>query len=221
MNYFTFMDRLFAKFYCTKLTKMRVGIKPINQIANSDYFNEIIIKSTTNLKFKQFIAPPDFLKDKYTLIGREISEWPHYELIKYLDNNLSLDNCDYVKKYQNGTLDFRKEGRISIKYLKKSYQKKLDAMKKGEIFSIKVYLVHDNIYTVADGKHFLAMAFYFDYHNLRFNIIQNPIFDTYFRWIFKKIKNDKDFRKHNDFFRRAYEYRKKEVDRIIESRPNK
>jgi len=211
------LDKLFGRFSCSMLVKGRVGIKPINQIVKSDYFNILVIKEVTDLDFKQIVAPPDFLKDKYTLIGKDISEWPHYELIKYLKNDLSLGRCDYVKRIINGTLDFRKKMKISTKNLKNVYNEKLTAMEKGQIFSIKVYLVYDNIYTVADGKHVLAMAYYFNYGKLRFERIEAPIFDTYFRWIFKKIKNDKDFKKHNDFFRRACEYRKKEIDRISES----
>jgi hypothetical protein len=199
-----------------------VGIKPINQITNSEYFNDIIIKSVTDLEFKQFIYPPDFLKDKYTSVGRNISEWPHYELIKYLDNNLPLDDCDYVKRTRSGTLDFRNKGKILPENLKMVYRKRLNAIKKGEKISIKVCLVYDKFYTVADGKHSLAMAYYFNYHNLRFDVIPNLYFDTYFRWIFeKRIKNDKNFGKHNDFFRKAHEHRKKETDRIIESGFNK
>jgi len=167
------------------------------------------------------VAPPDFLKDKYTIIGKKINEWPHYELIKCLDTHVPLDDCAYIRRYQNGTLDFPKKGRISTKQVKNVYQEKLDAIEKGEIFRIKVFTVYDNIYTIADGKHSLAMALYFNYRNLRFDIIQNPIFDTYDRWIFEKINNDKDFTKHNVFFRRTYEYRKKKIDSIIEEGLNK
>ena len=210
------MDRLFRKHFCTMLTNTKVGIKPINQIVTSDYFNEVIIKSITDLEFNQFIIGPDFLKDEYTSICRNIDEWPHYELIKCLDNNLPLGNCSYVKRCQNGTLDFRKQMKISTRFLRNKYQERLDAIEKNEIIPIKVYLIYDNIYAVADGKHSLAMAYYFDYRNLRFDVIQNPIFDTYFRWIFEKIKFDENFKKHNDFFWRIYEYRKNEIDRIIE-----
>lgn len=216
-----YADKLFRNFSCTGIIKTKVGIKPVNQIANSDWFNEIVIKSVTDLEFNQCVLHPDFLKDKYTSIGKNISESPHYDLIRHLDNNSPLDGCDYFKRCHNGTLDFRKKIKISEECLKKYYQKKLTAMTSGEVFSVKVFLVYNNTYMIADGKHFLAMASYHNYPNLRFDIIYNLLFDTYFRWIFEKIKKDKDFKKHNDFFRRAYEYRKAEIDRIGESGFNK
>lgn len=214
----SFMDTVFQKFSCTGLVKTGVGIKLINQIVTSNYFNDIIVEVKTNLEFEQLVAPPDFLKDKYTLVGKNISEWPYYELIKCLDKDLPVNNCSYIKKRQNGTLDFRKKQKVSIKKLKNIYQEKLDAMEKGKIFRIKVFTSYDNIYTVADGKHSLAMAFYFNYRNLRFDIIQNSTFDTYFRWIFKKIESDKDFTKHNEFFRKVYVYRKRKINTIIEKK---
>lgn len=214
----SFMDTVFQKFSCTGLVKTGVGIKLINQIVTSNYFNDIIVEVKTNLEFQQLLAGPDFLKDEYTLIGRNISEWPHYELIKCLDKDLPVNNCSYIKKRQNGTLDSRKKQKVSIEKLENIYQEKLDAMEKGKIFGIKVFTPYDNIYTVADGRHSLAMAFYFNYRNLRFDIIQNLTFDTYFRWIFKKIESDKDFTKHNEFFRKVYGYRKRRINTIIEKK---
>ncbi len=203
------------------LVRTKVGIKPINQLANSDWFNDVVIHSTTDLEIGQIVLPYDFLKDQYTLIGKHIGESPHYDLIKRLDTNLPLENCEYVKRCCNGTLDFRKRIRISQEYLRNKYQERLNAMSNGATFSIKACLIYENTYMVADGKHSLVMAHYFNYGNVTFHIIQNLLFDTYTRWIFEKIRNHKDFRKHNEYFGRMYEYRKKETDRISTSRFDK
>ncbi len=216
-----FVKKLFRRFSYSAIIKTKIGIKPVNQMVKSNWFNEIVIKSVTDLEFNQLVATPDFLKDKYTLVGKNIIEWPHYELIKYLDENLPLDNCDYIKRCQNGTLDFRKKMKISKDSLKKKYLNKLNTMENNEVFSIKVYLLYDNTYIVADGKHSIAMAFYFNYSNIRFDLVQNLFFDTYFRWIFENIKNDSEYTKHNILFLRAYETRKKEINRIIKSGFNK
>lgn len=205
----------------TAVIKTKVGVKPINQILKSSYFEDIIIEVNNALKFEQIIAPPDFLKDKYTIIGKSIEKWPHYELVRYLDNNLSLDNCDYIARCRNGTLDFRKRKKISIKYLKKCYREKLNAIKSNKTISISVCLAYDNTYIIADGKHSVAMALYFNYRNLRFNVLQNPIFNAYHRWIFERIKNDRDFRKHIIFFKKSYEFRKKEINKITKNGFNK
>lgn len=210
----SFLDKLFRKIPATMLLETKVGIKPINQIITSDYFNEKIIKISEDIKINQIIAPPDFLKDRYTTIGKNINQWPHYKLIECLDKKLPLDACDYVKRYNNGTLDFRKKAKIFKEWLNTNYQKKLNEMKDGKTFLIKVFNIYDDIYIVADGKHRIAVAAYFNYQNLKFEIIQNTIFDTYFRWIFKKIENKKSYTKHKELFRRAYEFRKKEIDRI-------
>lgn len=199
------------------LVEANVGIKPINQVITSHYFDDLIVGTTMDLKIEQCLANPDFLKDKYTLIGKNIYEMPHYELIRYLDNCLLQSQCTYFKRYQNGTLDFRRgKGKINEKQLKTRYQEKLIAMEKEEIFTMKVYLVDDDIYMIADGKHSLAMAAYFNYPNLRFDIIQNIFFDTYIRWLFERIADNEEFKKHHSFFKRAYDYRKRQINRIIE-----
>jgi len=212
------IDHLCSKYYCTKLITTRVGIKPVNQILKSDYLNLHIIsvKSFDDVRFDQLIAPPDFLKDEYTILGKKITEWPHYQLIRYLDKNLPLSECDYVKRRQSGTLDFRKKMDISFDELRRVFNKRLDSIKNNKIFSVKIYLSYDNFYTVTDGKHALSMAYYFNYKNIRFDIIHNICFDSNYRWRFEKIKDNNEFSKHNNFFNQIYEYRKKEVDRIIE-----
>ena len=73
MNYYTFLDTFFKNFFCTKIIKTKVGIKPINQIISSDYFNLCVANSVTNLDFDQFIFLPDFLKDKYTNLEKKIN----------------------------------------------------------------------------------------------------------------------------------------------------
>lgn len=215
---YSFIDKLFRHLTCTALITTKVGVKPLNQIIKSDWYNEVvIIKNVIGLEFDRLTPDPDFLKDKYTLIDTSVSEWPHYDLIRRLDTNLPLDDCEYIKRCQNGTLDFRKKFSISKDRLRKVYQKKITAMANGEVFSVKVCLIDNDSYIVADGKHSLAMAVYFDYPNINCELIQNIVFDTNFRWIFGKIRNDKDFTKHNDFFRRAYQYKKKETDKIRET----
>lgn len=219
---YSFADKLFRRLSCTALIRTKVGIKPLNQIIKSDWLNEVtIIKNLIDLEFDRLTPFPDFLKDKYTLIDTSVSEWPHYDLIRCLDNNLPLNDCEYIKRRENGTLDFRKKFSISKDRLRKVYQKKITAMANDEVFSVKIFLIDNDSYIVADGKHSLAMSVYFKYPNINFELIQNLAFDTYFRWIFDKIKNDKNFTRHSAFFRRAYQYKKKETDKIRETWFNK
>jgi hypothetical protein len=213
-----YFDKIFKKTSCSMLLSTKVGIKPINKLFLSEYCDEIILETLPSLNIEKIVAHPDFLKDAYTLIGTTVSEWPHYELIKCIDGNLPLDTCDYVTRSRNGTLDFRKKMRVPVKSLKEYFQNRYREMKEGKTFTIKIYHVFEDIYTVADGKHSLAMAYYYNYSNLRFEVIRNLLFDTYYRWIFEQIKKTKDYSKHIDFFRRAYEVRKGEIDRICESR---
>ncbi len=211
-----YLDKIGRKTSGSMLLRTKVGIKPINKLFLSEYCDEIILETTSSLNTEQIVAHPDFLKDKYTLIGTKVHEWPHYELVKHLDNDMPLDSCEYVIRAKNGTLDFRKRMKVSSESLKEYSQKRNNEMKDGKTFAIRVYHVYDNVYTIADGKHALAMAYYYGYSNLRFEIIQSLVFDTYYRWIFETIKNDEDYSKHITFFRRAYEIRKNEIDTIRE-----
>ncbi len=205
-----YLERIFKKLDCTMLLETHVGIKPINQMIKSNYLNDVIINSTKKLKIEQCLAgTPDFLKDEHTSIGKDIYEMPHYELIQYLDKGLPLADCSYIIRYQNGTLDFRRKGQISNDKLKLIYRDRLSAMERGREFVLKVYPIDDNTYMVSDGKHSIAMAAYFNYPKLRFDIIPNPFFDTYYRWIFEKVANKKDYKKHHLFFRRIKEFKKK------------
>ena len=211
----SFIDSLFRKIPATMLIETKVGIKPVNQILTSDYFNDLIIKVSENIKIDQVVAPPDFLKDSHTTIGKKVADWPHYRLMECLDKGLPLDKCDYVKRCENGTLDFRKKEKVYEGWLNSNYEKRLKEISENKTFIIKVFNIYDNIYMVADGKHRLAVAEYFDYQNLRFEIIQNGLFDTYSRWKFKKIENRINYIKHNELFGRVYDFRKRTIDKIV------
>lgn len=207
---FYYLERLFKKLDCTMLLETRIGVKPINQMIKSEYLNDVVINSPKEIKIEQCLAgTPDFLKDEHTSIGKDIYEMPHYELIQFLDKGLPLADCSYIKRYQNGTLDFRRKGKISSEKLKRVYRNRLRAMAEGQEFALKVYSIDDNTYMVSDGKHSIAMAAYFNYPKLRFDVIPNPLFDTYYRWIFEKIASKQAYKKHHLFFKSTMEFRRK------------
>lgn len=217
-DYYLYLERIFRRFKCTMVLKTNVGLKPVNKVIKSDYLNEIVLSSTTDLRGDQIVAGGlDFLTDPLTLLGKSVHEMPHYELIKYLDKGLSLSDCDYVKRSETGTLDFRRTRAINEGRLKARFKEKLKAMDRNEVFVIRPWLIDENSYMIGDGKHSFAMATYFNYKNLRFEIIPNLFFDTYYRWVYDKISNNQEYKKHHNYFEKARDFRKKEIDRMIDS----
>lgn len=207
---------IFKKTNCTFIIRTSMGLKTINSYVNSGHFNFRVLKTFPNMDIKKIISTPDFLKDKFTLLGTAVEEWPHLELIEYLDQNKQLQYCDYVRRMQLGILDTRWRKKVSIKQLKIKYQQELEQMKKGSTLAVRIYHAYNDTYAVADGRHALAMAYYFNYPKVRYDLVFSPLFDSMFLKLFKILENDREYTKHQEFFKRVYEYRKREVDQITQ-----
>ena len=195
--------------------KTSKGMKPVNQLSDSDNFRMKILRADHNLPMDKIIANPDFLKDRYSSVGTAVDSWPHMSLVRAIDTRAALDDCEYIKRARTGTLDFRKKYRPACSFLMKRFNDKLGVIKRNGALDVYVCEVFDGAYMAVDGKHSLAMARYFGYGNINYRVVDNVIFEAYFMWIFGKIARDKDFTRHADFFRRSREFRKRQIDSIV------
>jgi hypothetical protein len=196
---------LTGKFSMSMIIETQIGVKPVNQLVKSRYFNDVIIKRV-KIDPEALTYPPDFLRDPYTLLGKPIMEWPHYKLIDAIDKKKPLQSHEYFTRMKKGILDLRQKMSLPESYIFEEYRKKLKMIETGQPFEIKVYEISKGKYTVADGKHSIAMACYFNYDNINFSLIPSLIHDSYYRWIFNFIENNNNFLKHHKFLNESYEY---------------
>jgi len=177
----------------------------------SHTLNLDLVKERGHLRADQIISFPDFLKDAHSILGQPIQAWPHYDLIKCLDHNQPLEDCDYVKRCRSGTLDFRIKMKISTESLRGKYREQIQRMERGETFQIKVCRAYDDQYVITDGHHTVAMMSYFNYPNLQYFDSVNLVFDSFYLWVFSLIKNDPSYRLHNQFLQKTHAFLKPSI----------
>lgn len=97
----------------------------------------------------------DGLKDPYTLLGRLISESPHFDLMEKLENGNDISDSEYVKRELAGYLDGRHE--IALPDHVNMYQKNKENIISNSYNPALIYAVDGKWYAF-DGKHRLALC---------------------------------------------------------------
>lgn len=163
-------------------------------------FNKHLFKLKKSYDKEEYIRPNDILlgfdglKDKYTLIGVPIEKSPHFELLKLLKENKTIDKCNYVYREKNGILDGRNKLKID------NHKQIFEAMKKKvqdeNYEAVYVYKI-DNDYYAFDGKHRLAMCALYEINCkcICFDLSE-LINDTHTRKLYKQMLKKKDYNKN-------------------------
>jgi hypothetical protein len=142
-----------------------VGIKFRHGRFNSDKFNQFVIGEKAlvefpSITFSNLLLPPDLLKNKYTLCGRELLQSPHFRLMKAIGDGIFDSENEYVLRYKQGTLDARLPERLDPEQLVQKYQQRRNELKRVGVFTIhvvEVLLENKPSYIIVDGKHRAAM----------------------------------------------------------------
>jgi len=150
---------------------------------------------------------PDNLKDKYTLLGRPISNSPYIELMQFLNTGKGIKNIEYIKRVKNGTLDIRRAHSIDKQYIR-SFRNKFESRKsliqKGLYNPIKCFLVNGEYY-VADGKHMAALCRILNVTPKCVDV-SSLQYDSWFLWIYDKMQKKPDeYRKHLSYFTEIFQ----------------
>ena len=142
----------------------------------------------------------DSLKDKYTHVGKNITESPHYELIDCCAKN-DLENSIYVEFEKEGCLDGRTGFVLPdfYEYHMKIYEQAKKRMETNTTTPIRVYLV-DGSYYLFDGKHRAALYAYFKKESIPAIVVPTSLVVNKKFIIFKLGKN---FSKNKELAKKA------------------
>lgn len=146
----------------------------------------------------------DGLKDKYSLVGRDLKMSPHFQMIKSLFCGEDISECEYIKRETNGYLDGR-YGIVPCDH-KAAMETALNRINTGIYDPAIVYMIDDEWY-ILDGKHRLALCAVID-TKCKCRTLDTEFFknDVYTYNLYMKMKN-----------KESYELNKRLLAKMIES----
>ena len=193
-------EKLFVKLKKSKAFNTHYGLKNINMSMH-------IVQPETEGKEVIYISPDelflgfDYLKDDYTLLDTPIKESPHYDMMKKLYKGESISDCDYIKRWLSGTLDWR-YGFIkpdNFTFFVQRFNQSKKNIENDEIKPVIAYKLGEKYY-IYDGKHRAAMCAYNEMNIPCIIVDNNHMFSGLWQEMFKMILNKKDYKKHTDFY---------------------
>lgn len=198
------VDLLARKIGLALIYYSRVGIKPINQIISSNNFEAMVDKKAFFVNTERLLLPNDGLKDENTLLGTNLMNSPHLELMKVLDEKGNIKNTSYIKRMEGGKLDFRKPIKLTKRLERRmvdTFSQKKQLIQNDEYRPIKVAKVNGEYY-ILDGKHTAALCALLNKKNVECVDITPIIYDSYSKWIYlRMLKKENFYKKHIHFYK--------------------
>jgi len=190
------------KFDISLLYQTKVGIKCTNQLIDSSLFPWFASSKIEVISPDDLYIGFDGLHDKYTLLGNNIYNSPHFELMQFLQNGKELGKSKYVERMANGTLDFRPAsavGKYTFLFFEKKFEEKLDLVKNESYHPIKL-IKADGKYYIADGKHTASLCALTG-KDVRCVDATHIAYDSFIWWVYKKmLKHKTSYSKHITYF---------------------
>ncbi len=177
------------------------GLKNINMGSVAQHDNYTILNEVT-LDASELYLGPDYLNDRYSLIGIRLSDSPHYGFMKALDEGTNLKETDYVKRWLNGTLDWRRPMplKMCVSRWQRTFQEMVSLIENGTYLPVLVYQAEGRYY-MYDGKHRAALCAYKN-KPVKCSVISNScIFDYYARYLLEIASQKAGYEKHRNFYR--------------------
>lgn len=194
----SFIDHIFRRVYFSALFEDKYGVKYYNQLMKSTKYN---VLDSLIVDYRELYLGFDGLNDKYTLVDVCIDQSPHYSLMKALDKGLPIIETDYYIRLKRGYLDSRRAIRINNKYTE-MMNGKFDVRKKQVLEDkydhVQIYILNGKKY-IADGKHRAALCAYLDVPVQCDVISKDFLSDSYRQWMLMKMKDKREYSKHNVF----------------------
>ena len=194
------LDLLFKALSISYVYFNKVGLKVFNpRIGNESldkyYGQQVMLPSNENLYLL-----PDFLFDNYTLLDTEISDSPHYELMKKLQEGQPILETEYISRSNTGTIDMRPSYKFKESFYRSLWEERMKDVESGTIKPILIVKVRGSNY-ILDGKHRAALLklLNLDYPCI---LLENIDMKLYFDQLWKKIKGKQSgrFKKHMAFY---------------------
>ncbi len=199
-------SEIFAKLKLSRAFKTSCGLKNVNMSMFVPSL-EIEGKEAVEILSDELYLGYDYLRDDYTLLDTPIDKSPHYALMKCLYENDDLSNCDYIKRWLSGTLDWRygyKKPK-DFSFFINRYKDAKKNIEKNQIKPIIAYKLGEKYY-IYDGKHRAAMCAYNKIPVPCFVFDAEDIIKGVWVDLFEKIKDDKHYKKHKKLYS-AYQSR--------------
>lgn len=200
--YYRFIEKVCERYHAFRIMETPVGFKTINVglfkspqpvLTNSN--NDTIMINPADL----FLSI-DYLKDDFSLLGCNILDSPHLDLMKSIDNGKDINETDYIKRFRSGTLDARyPHFARDISFFLHTYKARRDKIDSGEIEPIHVYKV-GNICYIKDGKHRAALCAYLG-RPIECHVLDNgKMVSTIGRIVSNMMATKKEYSKHIELF---------------------
>lgn len=192
-------EDIFKRLYVVRFCRNSVGLKNTNA---SDLLVSYIMHRGDMLKIEpsQLFLGPDFLKDKYTLLGRCITDSPHIGFVSALMNNEPIEDTEYIQRFLNGTLDWRSPTimpKDKMCFYNK-FEHSLSEIQSGEYTPVTVYLQGGKYY-IYDGKHRAALCALLG-KGVRCKVVGNEVANAnVWNYMFQMIEGKAEFQRHVDF----------------------
>ena len=195
-------EKIFVKLKKSKTFNTHYGLKNINMSARI-IPPETEGKEIISISYEELFLGFDYLKDCFTLLDTPIKESPHFDMMKKLYDEEDISDCDYIKRWVSGTLDWR-YGFVkpdNFTFFINRFKNAKENIENNEIKPVIVYKLQDKYY-IYDGKHRAAMCAYNGKSVPCIVVDTKHVFSGVWEEIFKKILNKKDYKKHTEFYKR-------------------
>ena len=195
-------EKIFVKIKKSKTFNNSYGLKNIN-MSMRIVLPETEGREIKEIPFDKLFLGYDYLKDEFTLLDIPITESPHFDMMKKLYMGEDISDCDYIKRWIKGTLDWR-YGFIRPKnydFFVQRFNLSKENVERNEIKPVLVYNLNEKYY-IYDGKHRAAMCAYNQMTVPCIVIDIEYMFSGIWDEMFKKILNKKDYKRHTEFYKR-------------------
>ena len=187
---------LFWAFNCS------VGIKQLNmsRLANPGRWTG----RNCEMDSAQLLLGPDFLKDRYTLLGTSLADSPHYALVKTIAEGGCIEDTDYFHRFRSATLDWRlwQFSRCNSSRFVKSFEKSKSDILNDKYAPVIIYKVGKKNY-VFDGKHRAAMCLLYGRQVKCIEVDNSVAYRGVFHFLFEMTVKGGKYLKHQHFLNEA------------------
>lgn len=195
-------EKIYVKLKKSKTIKTHYGLKNINMSARV-IPPEICGKEIIEISPDELFLGYDYLKDNFTLLDAPIKKSPHYDMMKRLYEGQNIADCDYIKRWMSGTLDWR-YGFIkpdNFTFFINRFNQSKENIKNNEIKPVIVYKLCEKYY-IYDGKHRAAMYAYNESSVPCIVVDSKHMFSGVWEEMFMKVLNKKDYTKHTELYKK-------------------
>lgn len=196
------VHRICERLDVVALYSTAAGIKCVNRPVFYERLDYLAAPEIRLLVPEQLRLGFDGLKDTFSLLDTPLTESPHFDLMKRLNDGTDLRGSDYVRRIESGALDFRPPRRLRDKQLaarRADFLEMRARIEAGDYEPITVFSL-DGRHYIADGKHRAAVCALLG-AGVRCRDASAGLHDSFYWWVLRKMeKTAEQYRKHIRWF---------------------